>query len=190
MIVTQFLKAIRPAAPHRQLWKIDEVLRETVAFMRHEIENRDVIVEVKMPEPVPALSIDRHQIKQAFFNIIKNALQAMANGGFLTITLFSNDRQVGVSFKDNGEGMSAEQAGRLFKPNWPGDRGRGGGLGLLIVQRIIRNHGGEIEVYSQPKSGTTFTIYLPLDERRVRLLKAPRKRRGAPSNSSRQGKNE
>ncbi len=176
MIITQFLKAIRPAVPHRQPCRIEEVLKETIDFMKHEIENRDVILEVKTPEPLPVISVDRNQIKQAFFNIIKNALQAMTNGGILTTTLFSNDRFLGVSFKDNGEGMPAEQVGRLFKP-YHSAKADGSGLGLFIVQRIVQDHGGELEVYSQPKSGTTFTMYLPLDERRVRLLKAPRKQR-------------
>lgn len=191
-IITQFLKAIRPAPPHRQSCKIEDVLKETIDFMKPEIENRDVIIEVKEPEPIPIISVDRNQIKQAFFNIIKNALQAMTKGGVLTITLFSNDRALGISFKDNGQGMSAEQVGQLFRPHSRADRpaynvmrnmaGRqsakpdGSGLGLFIVQRIIQDHGGEIEVYSQPKVGTTITILLPLDVRRVRLLKAPRKR--------------
>jgi signal transduction histidine kinase len=178
MIITQFLKAIRPAVPDRQPCRMEEVLKETIAFMKHEIENRDVIVEVKIPEPLPVISVDRNQIKQAFFNVTKNSLQAMINGGLLTITLFSNDRFLGVSFKDNGEGMPSEQLGRLFKP-YHSAKTDGSGLGLFIVQRIIQDHGGEIEVYSRPKAGTVFTMYLPLNERRVRLLKAPRKPRAA-----------
>jgi len=193
MIITQFLKAIRPAVPHRQPCRIEEVLKETIDFMKHEIENRDVIVEIKTPEPIPAISVDRNQIKQAFFNIIKNSLQAMTNGGILTTTLFSNDRFLGISFKDNGEGMPAEQVGRLFKPYpWPGrhsTKADGSGLGLFIVQRIVQDHGGELEVSSQPKAGTTFTMYLPLAERRLRLLKAPRKQRTSKT-APKQGKNE
>ncbi len=84
--------------------------------------------------------------------------------------------------------MPAEQVGRLFKP-YHSAKADGTGLGLFIVQRIVQDHGGEIEVYSQPKAGTTFTIYLPLDERRVRLLKAPRKQR-ASKTAPKQGKNE
>jgi len=179
-IITQFLRAIRPSPPHRQSCKIEEILKETVEFMKHEIENRDVIVDIKEPEPIPVISVDRDQIKQAFFNIIKNALQAMTKGGILAITLFSNDHALGISFKDNGGGMSAEQVGQLFRPqSRPGlhsAKPDGSGLGLFIVQRIIQDHGGEIEVYSQPKNGTTITVLLPLDVRRVRLLKAPRKK--------------
>jgi len=176
-IITQFLKAIRPAAPNRQSCNIPELLRETIDFMKPEIENRDVIVDVKEPEPVPIISVDRDQIKQAFFNIIKNSLQAMTSGGILSITLFSNDRALGISFKDNGEGMSGEQVSRLFRSPGHTAKPDGSGLGLFIVQRIIQDHGGEIEVYSQPKIGTTFTILLPLDVRRMRLLKAPHKKK-------------
>ena len=187
MIITQFLKAIRPAVPDRQPNRMEDVLKETIDFMKHEIENRDVIVEVKTPEPLPVISVDRNQIKQAFFNVIKNALQAMTNGGLLTITLFSNDRFLGISFKDDGEGMPAEELGRLFKP-YQSTKADGSGLGLFIVQRIIQDHGGEIEVYSRPEAGTDFTLYLPLNERRFRLLKAPRKPRSSKKRT--QGKNE
>jgi len=187
MIITQFLKAIRPAVPDRQPHRMEDVLKETIDFMKHEIENRDVIVEVKTPEPLPVISVDRNQIKQAFFNVIKNALQAMTNGGLLTITLFSNDRFLGISFKDDGEGMPAEQLGRLFKP-YQSTKADGSGLGLFIVQRIIQDHGGEIEVYSRPEAGTDFTLYLPLNERRFRLLKAPCKPRSSKKRT--QGKNE
>ena len=187
MIITQFLKAIRPAVPDRQPYRMEDVLKETIDFMKYEIENRDVIVEVKTPEPLPVISVDRNQIKQAFFNVIKNALQAMTNGGLLTITLFSNDRFLGISFKDDGEGMPAEQLGRLFKP-YQSTKADGSGLGLFIVQRIIQDHGGEIEVYSRPEAGTDFTLYLPLNERRFRLLKAPCKPRSSKKRT--QGKNE
>ena len=187
MIITQFLKAIRPAVPDRQPHRMEDVLKETIDFMKYEIENRDVIVEVKTPEPLPVISVDRNQIKQAFFNVIKNALQAMTNGGLLTITLFSNDRFLGISFKDDGEGMPAEELGRLFKP-YQSTKADGSGLGLFIVQRIIQDHGGEIEVYSRPEAGTDFTLYLPLNERRFRLLKAPRKPRSSKKRT--QGKNE
>lgn len=186
LIISQFLKAIRPSAPDRQPCRIEEVLQETIAFMKHEIDNRDVIVEVKPSEPLPIVSADRNQIKQAFFNVIKNALQAMDSGGLLTITFFCNDRFLGISFKDDGKGMPAEQIGRLFKP-YQSDKADGSGLGLFIVQRIIQDHGGEIEVYSRPKAGTAFILYLPLNERRLRLLKAPRKARGP---DAKHGKNE
>lgn len=177
LIITQFLRAIRPRAPQLAVGRIEEILQETLTFMRPEIENRDVLVEVKCPSPVPQVSVDRDQIKQAFFNVIKNALQAMSKGGLLTITLFSSDRYLSLAFTDTGQGISADDLSRLFEP-FHSTRPDGTGLGLIIVQRIIQDHGGKIEVHSQPGAGMTFTIFLPLDQRRIRLLKAPRPRRG------------
>lgn len=176
LIITQFLRAIRPTLPRLEVCRIEEVLQETLTFMRPEIENRDILVEVKCPDPVPKVSVDRNQIKQVFFNVIKNALQAMTQGGLLTIRLFSNDRYLGLSFKDTGKGISADDLSRLFEP-FRSDKLQGTGLGLIIVQRIMQEHGGKIEVHSQPGTGMTFTLFLPLDERRIRLLKAPRKPR-------------
>jgi len=176
LIITQFLRAIRPTSPRLEVCRIEEVLQETLTFMRPEIENRDILVEVKCPDPMPKVSVDRNQIKQVFFNVIKNALQAMTKGGLLTITLFSNDRYLGLSFKDTGKGISSNDLNRLFEP-FRSDKPQGTGLGLIIVQRIMQEHGGKIEVHSQPGAGMTFTLFLPLDERRIRLLKAPRKPR-------------
>ncbi len=173
LIVTQFLNAIRPSQPRREPTAVDDLVRETVAFMKHEIENRDVLVRVECPDPVPRLSLDPNQIKQVCFNIIKNALRAMTRGGMLTITVFSNDQALGVRFKDTGRGFAPEDLARLFEPFRSSNVG-GTGLGLMLVQRIVQDHGGRIEVHSQPGSGTTVTMLLPLDTRRVRLLKAPR----------------
>ncbi len=174
LIITQFLRAIRPSAPQIEPTNIEELLKETLGFMKHDISNRDILVEVQCPEPVPKISVDRNKIKQAFFNVIQNALQAMSKGGLLAISLSSDDRFVGVSFKDTGTGIDAEGLRRLFEP-YQTTKEAGTGLGLMIVQRIVQDHGGEIEVKSQPGAGTMFTIFLPLDERRIRLLKAPRK---------------
>ncbi len=174
LIITQFLRAVRPSAPQLELTNIDELLNETLGFMKHDIRNRDILVEVQCPDPVPGISVDRNKIKQAFFNIIQNSLQAMSKGGLLAISLFSDDRSVGISFKDTGSGIDAEGLRRLFEP-YRTTKEAGTGLGLMIVQRIVQDHGGEMEVKSQPGGGTTFTIFLPLDERRIRLLKAYRK---------------
>ncbi|MBI2437428.1 MAG: PAS domain-containing protein [Lentisphaerae bacterium] len=180
LIITQFLRAIRPRAPRLEAGRIDELLQETLTFMRPEIENRDVLVEVKCPNPLPQISVDRDQIKQVFFNVIKNALQAMTRGGLLTVTLSSNDHYLGLAFKDTGAGIAPEDLSRLFEP-FHSTRPEGTGLGLIIVQRIIQDHGGKIEVHSRPGAGLTFTILLPLDQRRIRLLKAPRRSRSPPN---------
>ncbi len=172
-ILTQFLRAIRPSPPHLERASLRGVLEETLGFLRHEIQDRDVLVEVEGPEDLPTACLDRNQIKQAFFNIIRNAIQAMTDGGLLKITLSSTDRFVCAAFKDTGPGIAPEEMTSIFEA-YHTTKKEGSGLGLMIVQRIVRDHGGEMEVHSEPRAGTTFTLYLPRDETRIRLLKAHR----------------
>lgn len=170
-IITQFLRALRPSRPALERASLREILDETLEFLRHEIADRDVLVEVESLGETPYALVDRGQIKQVFFNIIRNAIQAMQHGGVLRITFSSDDRFVSVSFKDSGPGIPPEDLGSIFEPYFT-TKPEGSGLGLMIVQRVVRDHGGEIEVHSDPNTGTTFTIFLPRDERRIRLLRA------------------
>jgi len=172
LIITQFLRALRPSHPNLTPLPVLGVLRETLTLLKQEIENRGLHVELECPEGLPAIRIDKDQIKQAFFNIIRNAMQAMADGGLLHIAVRESDRFIAVAFRDNGAGISPGDFTHIFEPYYTTKK-EGSGLGLMIVQRIIQDHGGRIDVHSQPGVGTTFTVFLPLDERRVRLLKAP-----------------
>lgn len=169
-IISQFLRAIRPVRPNFEKTSLTLLLDETLRFLKHEIQDRDVLVEVVKPEALPEVLADPNQIKQVFFNIIRNALQAMPNGGLLKITLRETERHVAVSFRDSGPGIAPETITYIFEP-FHSTKSEGTGLGLMIVQRIIRDHGGQIEIHSEPRKGTTFTIYLPRQEERVRLLK-------------------
>ena len=171
-ILTQFLGAIRPADPDFEKQSLFDVLEQALRFLRPEIADRDVLVEVENPDRLPDCFIDANQIKQVFFNVIRNAIQAMDGGGLLKIQLSSNERVVGIAFTDTGTGISPNDIGHLFDA-YHTTKPEGTGLGLMVVQRIVRDHGGEIEVRSEPGNGTTFSIFLPRDERRIRLLKAP-----------------
>lgn len=172
-IITQFLRALRPSQPRLEVIRLTDVLTETLSFLEKEIKDRDVLVEVDAPPDLPTAQLDRNQMKQAFFNIIRNAIQVMPNGGLLKISIGSSDRYVFISFTDTGPGIPAGDLGTIFEPYFT-TKNEGSGLGLMIVQRIMRDHGGEIEVHSEPNTGTTFTLYLPRDEARIRLLKAPK----------------
>jgi len=169
-IVTQFLRAIRPSPLETRPDNLNEVVRETVAFLGPEIADRDIIVETSLQDGLPLVSIDRNQLKQAFFNIIKNSVQAMQRGGILHVRTWSGEDHVQVEFADSGGGMPLETMNKIFDPYFT-TKQTGSGLGLLIVQRIVREHGGEISLANDEGRGLTFTIRLPLHERRVRLLK-------------------
>ncbi len=171
-VITQFLKAVRPVPPHLEPDSVPEVLHETLDFLKHEIRDREIEVRLSIQEQIPKCHLDRAQVKQAFFNIVRNAIQAMPNGGELRIEVRSNDQFVGIAFADSGPGIAPDDIAHLFEP-YHTTRPEGTGLGLMVVQRIVRDHGGEIDVQSVPGAGTTFTVLLPHDQRRVRLLKAP-----------------
>ncbi|MBK7999623.1 MAG: PAS domain S-box protein [Verrucomicrobia bacterium] len=170
-IVTQFLQAIRPSVPQLRLSSLNDVVRETLELLRPEIENRGVTVKEKLAKQLAASPIDPAQIKQALVNLIKNAVQAMTKGGVLSITTDSGVDGVVVSIADTGGGIPQEQINRIFEPFYTTKK-KGSGLGLMIVQRIVRDHGGRIDLESHVGKGTTFRIWLPLYERRTRLLEA------------------
>jgi PAS domain S-box-containing protein len=172
-IINQFLHAIRPTRPELQPTNVNDVVTETLALMEREIGDRDILVEQELADGLPRILLDRAQLKQAFYNIIKNALQAMRSGGILRLRTEADDAYVTISFIDSGQGIGPEQIGQLFEPYFT-TKQDGTGLGLMIVQRIVREHGGTIEVESNKDRGTTFRIRLPIHEKRTRLLEAPR----------------
>ena len=172
-IINQFLHAIRPTQPELQPTNVNEVVAETLTLMERELGDRDILVERELAAGLPRILLDRAQLKQAFYNIIKNALQAMRSGGILRIRTEADDTHVSISFVDSGHGIAPEQIGQLFEPYFT-TKQNGTGLGLMIVQRIVREHGGTIEVESDKGRGTTFRIKLPIHEKRTRLLEASR----------------
>ncbi len=168
-IVHQFLRAIRPSTPQFGSHDLNETLEESVTFLRPEIRDRDIIVEMDLDPTLPRVEVDRDQIKQAFYNVIKNAFQAMKTGGILHIRSWQNEFYISVSFNDTGGGISQEKMSKLFQPYFT-TKSSGSGLGLLIVRRIVREHGGEIEIESNEGKGVRVTIHLPYGDKRVRML--------------------
>jgi two-component system, sporulation sensor kinase E len=170
-IVTQFLRAIRPSKPELHPENVNTIVEETLRFFTPEIQDRDIVVEQELRSDLPLLQIDRDQMKQAFYNVIKNSLQAMKRRGALRIRTDRDDTHALISFIDTGSGMSAENLGRIFEPYFT-TKASGTGLGLLIVRRIVREHGGELSIESSEGKGLTLTIRLPYVDKRVRMLEA------------------
>jgi len=168
-IVTQFLRAVRPSKPNLQPENVNEIVREAVRFFQPEITDRDIVVETELRSDLPRLELDRDQIKQAFYNAIKNSFEAMKRRDILRIRTDRDETHVKISFTDTGGGISAENLSRVFEPYFTTKSG-GSGLGLLIVRRIVREHGGELAIESSEGKGLTLTIRLPFLDRRVRML--------------------
>lgn len=168
-IITQFLRAIRPTPLQTALEPLNEVVEQSVEFFRPELRNRDVIVEMELGGRVPSVPMDRDQIKQALYNVIRNSLQAMKTGGILHVRTGADEGHVWVGFSDTGGGIAPDDMSRVFEPYFTTKPG-GSGLGLLIVRRIVREHGGEVMMESAPSRGLTVTIRLPRHDLRARFL--------------------
>ncbi|HSU54963.1 MAG TPA: ATP-binding protein [Candidatus Dormibacteraeota bacterium] len=171
-IITQFLHAIRPAPPQLKPTSLNEAVQKTLELLKPELENRGLTVRSKLARQLPITPIDSTQIQQVLVNLIKNAMQAMTKGGTLTVQTGEGSEAVWVSVADTGGGIPEEKLNRVFEPFYTTKK-KGTGLGLMIVQRIVRAHNGHIEVESQVGRGTNFRIWLPLHERKPRLLEAP-----------------
>jgi len=170
-IVTQFLAAIRPVPARKRPASLNDIVRETLGLLRPEIENRGQRVEERLDPQLREVLLDPVQIKQVLVNLIKNAMQAMTRGGLLTVESGSAAEGVWVSIADTGCGIPPDQLNRIFEPFFTTKK-QGSGLGLLIVQRIVREHGGLIKLESHLGRRTTFRIWLPAQERQPRLLEA------------------
>ena len=168
-IVKNFLNAVRPVPLEPVPINIRQLLENAVNFMRNEIQNRDIAVQMQFPESVPTTYGDGDQLIQAFFNLIKNAVQAMPDGGRLTILVDVDDLYVNIHFMDTGKGISEEEMRQILDPYFT-TKSSGTGLGLLIVDRIVRAHGGTLSISGEPGKGASFTVSLPLHVRQSRLL--------------------
>jgi two-component system, sporulation sensor kinase E len=172
-IVTQFLQAIRPSRPQLAPGSLNDVVRETLELLTPELNNRGLQLKEKLDRHLPLAPLDAGQMKQVLVNLIKNAMQAMTRGGVLTLQTGSSADWVWVSVSDTGGGIAQDKINHIFEPFYTTKK-KGTGLGLMIVQRIVHQHGGYIELESRVGQGTTFRIRLPLHERHPKLLEGTR----------------
>ena len=162
-IIGDFLNYARPRSSVHEIVDVGELLRETFTLLRHSPEvNEKQVIEDEISDGPLMANVDAEQLRQVFWNLARNALQAMPKGGTLRAELTRNSHnRVRIAFIDTGRGMSPEQVEHLFEP-FSSTTG-GTGLGLSIVYQIIRDHGGTITVRSREGSGTTIMIELPAE---------------------------
>lgn len=143
--------------------RVDFVLREVLLLIKNEALKHDVVINYSISKYMPHIALDSDQLKQVFINIFINAIQAMPEGGAITVTASSVDSKesaVAIAISDTGPGIPGEIIANIFDPFFT-TKPTGTGLGLSIVHRIINEHNGEIKVSSTPGKGTTFEVILP-----------------------------
>ncbi|MEC7906671.1 MAG: ATP-binding protein [Verrucomicrobiota bacterium] len=168
-IIKNFLEAIRPQTPDFQTVNLNELLEESLQFQASELEDRGIKVEMEADAESPIVRADKQQVKQVFFNITKNAMEAMKPGGFIRVKVQSDEERLYLRFGDSGSGISQDILSRVFEPYHTTKKG-GTGLGLMIVERIMREHGGQVGIDSKEGVGTVVTLEFPKQNRKFRML--------------------
>jgi signal transduction histidine kinase len=145
------------------------VLEEALLPLEVELHDRGILLEKKVSRVVSPVPMDREQMKQAIYNIVRNAMQAAGEHGLIGIQIQKEGGDWVFECRDNGPGILAEDLPHLGSPFFTTRHG-GTGLGLMIVQRIAREHGGSLQITSREGKGTVVRLLIPIHEKRVHLL--------------------
>jgi len=166
-VVRRLLDFARQSESTRSRASLNEVVEDVVALSKHLIHTSGIELKLELEKNLPWASMDANQMKQVLLNLVHNALQAMPDGGEMEIITSNATRLnrdwVIVSVQDTGVGIPQLDQARIFEPFYTTKGNQGGtGLGLSVTYGIITDHGGQIEVVSQPGTGSKFTVWLPL----------------------------
>ena len=160
-LVSQLLDLARPREAPRERSSLNELVSETTALVRPQAEAQGIEIDLDQAANLPAVEVNRDQIRQVLLNLCLNACQAMPQGGRLRIGTARRDGRAEVEVRDSGVGISADNLPRLFTPFFT-TKAAGTGLGLVTSYAMVEGHGGAIEVQSIPGHGATFTVSLPI----------------------------
>jgi signal transduction histidine kinase len=169
-VIKNFLQAIRPQKLILRPTNVEAVIDRVVSTLAPELLNRSIGV-IKNFSAAPPISADEKQLEQAFFNIIKNAMEASPNYSNILVRNELNATQLIVEFVDSGSGIAEEDMPKIAKPYFSTKKS-GNGLGLMVVERILREHGAILTIESRPSLGTKIMIIFPVKDPSLPLLPA------------------
>jgi signal transduction histidine kinase len=161
-IVVDFLFAVRPMNVTLRYEQLNTIVKDVCSFVTYELGEHHINLKLDLEDYLPKLRVDENLIKQVLLNIIKNAINAMEeHGGLLTVKTRNFGDTIGLIITDNGCGMDESTQSKIFEPYFT-TKESGSGLGLTMVFKVIKEHGGEITVTSSVNKGTTFSVLLPV----------------------------
>lgn len=163
-ILGELLVLSRPRTVQYAKTRMKQLIRQVVLLLQPQAVMRGVEIAVQPISETAYIYCDENQIKQVLINIVKNGIESMQRGGTLSIEAAAEQDAAAIRIADQGTGIPPEALARLGDPFFT-TKENGTGLGLAVSYKIVRNHGGRIEVSSKPGAGTTFTIYLPVEGR-------------------------
>jgi two-component system NtrC family sensor kinase len=169
-IVKNLMTFARPTSMNREPADLNSIIDRCIRLVQHQLELKNIELHRRLDEHLPLVRCDHGQIEQVVLALVMNAIDAMPNGGNLTLSsrAAGDSGQVQMAVVDDGVGMPPDVVANMFEPFFTTkEHGRGLGLGLAISRNIVDRHGGQIDVTSEPGHGTAFTITLPLQSKTV-----------------------
>lgn len=160
-LLTEMLDYARPKKPEFTAASLEDLARSVAQLLAPVAQKANVRIVIEDSRNVPAIWCDPSQIRQVLVNLVLNGIQAMPDGGQLTIGVYTENRNVIADVRDEGPGVPADAMDKLFSPFYTTKKD-GTGLGLAVAQRIVHEHGGELHVGSNIPSGAAFSIILPV----------------------------
>ncbi|MBW1751499.1 MAG: ATP-binding protein [Deltaproteobacteria bacterium] len=160
LLLTDVRDFTRPSLPRKELLDIHLSIKETLALMETDLTEKGIECNTLFDDELPPVWFDPEKIKQVLINLIKNAADAVSEGGRITIKTQPEGDSTRISITDSGKGMSAETIKKIFDPFFTTKK-KGTGLGLAVCRKIIEDHMGELSVESKEGEGTSVTFTLP-----------------------------
>jgi PAS domain S-box-containing protein len=162
-IVSEFMVLAKPHAIYFNECNLTDILKKVIYLLEAEANLKNVVILHDFADDDVILYGEKNQLTQVFVNLLKNAMEALPNGGIIRVSTSLVNDKVRISIEDNGVGMTEEQVKKIGEPFYT-TKATGTGLGLMVSYKIIQNHKGSISVKSELNKGTTFDIILPLME--------------------------
>jgi len=159
-ITETYLRFARLPRPNLEREDLAAIVGSVMEFARAELSQAGVTLSLEVAPNLPEVACDENQIRQALLNLVRNAREAMPGGGRLRVEVAAAGHAVRVAIEDSGPGIAPEHLAKIFDPFFS-TKERGTGLGLPLVQQIIAEHGGRIDVTCEPGHGTRFLVALP-----------------------------
>lgn len=163
-IVVDFLATVHPMTMNPGLEDLNDLINDLLDVIGVELREKNIAVHLRLSDHLPKVRMDKKLMKHALLNIVKNGMAAMADGGEMTLRTGSEGDVIWIEVEDTGVGMDELTQQRLFEPFFT-TRAEGSGLGLTMVYKILREHGGEVLVDSTPGKGSRFRMTLPVSRR-------------------------
>ncbi|MBI3478121.1 MAG: HAMP domain-containing protein [Acidobacteria bacterium] len=164
-IIGRFSEFARMPQPHRKPTQLNDVVRAVLRVFQAQLQEKSQIsVRTELDPNLPMIAADQELLHRALSNLVLNAIDALPQGGEITVATKASGNDVELSVSDTGSGLTQEECARLFTPYYT-TKQHGTGLGLAIVQSVVSDHGGKISVESTKEKGTTFRIELPREAR-------------------------